>query len=307
MAAGGVLAGRSPEVNAFSSLGQDCTTGMGIDPGEGLVLLESDFLNISRLAHDHFGLDLSGGKQGMVAARLGRRVRELGLGSFREYYNHVVADASGSALERMVNDLTTNHTSFFREMQHFDLLRAVVLPQIRHRRRIEMWSAACSSGEEPYTIAMVLADALGVRAMTDVRVLATDISTRVLEKARRGVYAEERFRDVPHDLMQRHLLRAANGDGVSYLIKRELRTLVEFRRMNLMESFSGLGSFSVIFCRNVMIYFDRETQEDLVNRLTAHLEPGGYLLIGHSENLNAISHGLEYIRPATFRKRGARG
>lgn len=298
MGAGSVLVGRDLDLGSGG--------GFSVDAGEGLVLHEVDFLRISRLAYEHFGLDLSGGKQGMVAARLGRRVRELGLSSFRAYYDHIVADRTGEALERMVDDLTTNHTSFFREMQHFDFLRAVVLPELGKRRQIEMWSAACSSGEEPYTLAMVLSDELGLRAMTDVRIIASDISTRVLEKARRGVYPEERFRDVPLEVMQRHLLRSSSGDGVSYLIKRELRTLIEFRRMNLMESFAGLGRFSVIFCRNVMIYFDRKTQEELVARLAEHLEPGGYLFIGHSENLNAIHHGLEYIRPATFRRKGAR-
>jgi chemotaxis protein methyltransferase CheR len=165
-----------------------------------------------------------------------------------------------------------------------------------------VWCAACSTGEEAYSIAISIAEELGGVKGDGVRILASDISTRVLAKAQRAVYAEDRFRGLPTPVLQRYLLRSTGPGEVAYRIKPELRAMVEFQHLNLMEDFTWLPVFSVIFCRNLMIYFDQPTQQDLVNRLTAHLEPGGYLLIGHSENLNAIEHGLEYVEPATYRK-----
>lgn len=269
-----------------------------------LKLSEADFAKFSKLAYDHFGLDLHAGKQGLVAARLSKKIRQLGMRSFKEYYDHVTSDASGEALESMVDDLTTNHTSFFRESQHFDLLRKKILPQIRHRRTIDIWTSACSTGEEPYSIAISLAEEVGVHGSPEIRILASDISTRVLAKARRAVYPEERFRSIERSLLQRYLLRGTNPAALNYQMKPEIRKMVEFKHMNLMKSFSTLPLFPVIFCRNIMIYFDKPTQQDLVKRLAAHLEPGGFLLIGHSENLNAIDHGLTYVQPATYRKAG---
>jgi chemotaxis protein methyltransferase CheR len=269
---------------------------------ETLVLGEREFATIGRLAHEHFGLDLHAGKQGMVAARLSKRIRQLGLRSFEEYCHYVLQDRTGAALESMVEDLTTNHTSFFREPRHFDFLRDVVLPQYQGRSRIDVWSAACSSGEEPYSIAMSAVENLAPHGLPQVRILATDIAARVLARAERAVYPEQRFRSLPLPLLQRHLLRATAGDAVFYRIKPELRAMVEFRQMNLMQRFPPLPLFQVIFCRNIMIYFDKPTQEDLVLRLSAQLEPGGYLLVGHSESLNSVEHGLEYVQPAVYRR-----
>ena len=264
-------------------------------------LTAPEFEQFRRLAYEKFGLDLRDGKQQLVASRLARNMRDLRLRSFQDYYRYVTADRTGEALIALIDALTTNHTSFFREPAHFEFLRRVILPLLGRRRPIDIWSAACSTGEEPYSIVFSLVEELGA-ALGNLRVLATDISTRVLAVARRGAYPAIRCEGIPQLQLRRCLLRGENLWQGWYKVKPELRALVDFRRLNLMDSFFGLGSFSVIFCRNVMIYFDRPTQESLVNRLAACLEPGGYLLIGHAESLNGFHHPLRYVHPAVYRK-----
>jgi chemotaxis protein methyltransferase CheR len=260
-----------------------------------------EFNLIRRMVYEKFGIDLEG-KEVLVAARLGKKMREQGLSSFKQYYEHVQKDTTGDALTTMVDALTTNHTSFFRETQHFDYLRKVILSELQPAGQIRIWSAACSTGEEPYSIAFTLMEELGQSASSRAHILATDISTRVLATAQRGLYPASRFQQVPVDRMRRHLLKGSGASTGDYMVKKETRALVEFQRLNLMEDFSSVGLFSVIFCRNVMIYFDRETQQSLVNRLAAQLEPGGYLLIGHAESLNGVEHPLKYLCPATYRR-----
>jgi chemotaxis protein methyltransferase CheR len=202
----------------------------------------------------------------------------------------------------MIDALTTNHTSFFREPAHFDFLANSVLPELAGRERISIWSAACSSGEEPYSIAFCLLKHLPAPDGRKIRILATDISTRVLSNAQRGAYPAERFQSIPPAELRQFLLRGEDQWRGWFQVKKPVREMIEFRRVNLMESLADLGHFPVIFCRNVMIYFDKDTQQSLVQRLTDRLEPGGYLFIGHAESLNRISHGLEYIQPAVYRK-----
>ena len=279
------------------------------DPG-GTTLKASEFRQISELAYQRFGLDLKHGKEALVAARLGKHLRERGIKSFAEYYQHVVADSTGEALIELIDSLTTNHTSFLRERAHFEFLGHAVNEEFRQIPRLEIWSAACSTGEEPYSIAMCLADALGRNAgnqRRSFRIYASDISTRVLAKAQRGVYPAERFGELPDSWRRTYLLR---GEGTSrgfYKIRPGLAAQVEFGRVNLIEPFSTRRRFHVIFCRNVMMYFDKSRQQDIVQRLSAQLEPGGYLLVGHSESLTAIEHGLKYVRPATYRREKSGG
>jgi chemotaxis protein methyltransferase CheR len=268
---------------------------------DGEKLQPREFNLIRRMVYEKFGIDLEG-KEVLVAARLGKKMREQGLSSFKQYYEHVQKDTTGDALTTMVDALTTNHTSFFRETQHFDYLRKVILPELQPAGQIRIWSAACSTGEEPYSIAFTLMEELGQSVSSKAHILATDISTRVLATAQRGLYPASRFQQVPIDRMRRHLLKGSGASTGNYMVKKETRALVEFQRLNLMEDFSSVGLFSVIFCRNVMIYFDRETQQSLVNRLAAQLEPGGYLLIGHAESLNGVEHPLKYLCPATYRR-----
>jgi chemotaxis protein methyltransferase CheR len=267
------------------------------------VLHAAEFDRICKVVYEHCGIDLHNGKQSLVAARLGKKLRELGQKTFLEYLDSVAADRSGAAMTSMIDSLTTNHTSFFREPRHFDFLRKSILPALRKRSQIQIWSAACSSGEEPYTIAMsLLEEAPDIAAK--IRIKATDISTRVLEKARRGVYAADRFEGIPLPLLQRYLLKGQNAASNTYRFKNEIRAMIEFQHLNLMEKLPEGYRCSVIFCRNIMIYFDKPTQQDLVHRLGQHLEDGGYLFIGHSESLNNISHGFDYVSPATYRKPG---
>lgn len=265
-----------------------------------------DFDRIRRLAYDHCGVDLAG-KQILVAARLGKKVRELGLSSFEEYCEHVQHDTSGGAFTAMIDALTTNHTSFFREIRHFDFLRDVILPGLPASVPISIWSAACSSGEEPYSIAFGLIEALGAAAFSRVSITATDISTRVLKKAQDGLYPASTLTGLPATMLQSYLLKGTGEYADQCLVKREVRALIEFRQLNLLDDCSAVGPFQVIFCRNVMIYFDQQTQQAVVNHLISRLAPGGYLLIGHAESLNGIDHPLKYVTSATYRMPGSPG
>jgi len=274
----------------------------------GLTLKASEFRQISQLAHERFGLELKAGKEALVAARLGKRLRNGGFKSFDDYYRHVLSDQSGEALIELIDSLTTNHTSFLREKAHFEFLARAVNEELRDVPALDIWSAASSTGEEPYSIAMCLADALsrGSARRRSFRILATDISTRVLKIAKRGVYEADRFRELPAAWHKAYLLRGEGDSKGLYKIKPELASQVTFDRLNLIEPFPHRKLFQVIFCRNVMMYFDKKTQQDIVRRLSGCLEPGGYLFVGHSESLTGVEHELQYVRPATYRK-GARG
>jgi len=282
----------------------DCSSKDGTAPFQIHRLQPHEFEAIRRLAYDKFGLDLRKGKEELVAARLGKRMREGGFESFEEYYRHVVGDTSGDALVGMIDALATNHTSFLREATHFQFLKKEVLPGLRERPRIEMWSAACSTGEEAYTLAFTLHDQWGADTFRKVRILATDISTKALAAAQNAVYLAERFSAVPPAWLRQYLLRGEGRWTGWYRVKPEVRSQIEYARLNLVEPFSQRSLFPVIFCRNVMIYFDKPTQEGVVNRLAACLEPGGYLFIGHAESLTGLKHELTYVRPAIYRKPG---
>jgi chemotaxis protein methyltransferase CheR len=269
-------------------------------------LTPREFEKIRRLAYDKFGLDLRSGKEELVSARLRKKVHARGLRTFQEYYDYVLGDPTGSAIEEMIDALTTNYTSFFREQVHFDLLRNAIAPALASKTGIQIWSAACATGEEPYTIAICLADALGPEQASRIRILATDISNRALDTARKGAYPAGHFDNFPKDGMRRHLLKGAKQWEGWYRIKPEIREMVEFRRLNLTEPLRKIPKVFVIFCRNVMIYFDKATQESLVERLAERLLPGGYLLTGHSESLVGSNHALEYVQPAVYRKTAGR-
>jgi chemotaxis protein methyltransferase CheR len=266
------------------------------------VLHPAEFEKISRLAYEHFGVDLRNGKQALVEARIGKKLRELGLKSFQHYFDYVTGDKSGEALAAMVDLLTTNHTSFFREPRHFDFMRDTIWPTLRTRPQIHLWSAACSSGEEPYTIAMTLLEHARQEALAKVKIRATDISTRMLDRGRSGTYPADRLKDVPYPVLQHNMLKGRTATGDSFRFKPEVRAMIAFEHLNLMRPLPPDYRCSVIFCRNIMIYFDQPTQQALVARLSQQLEDGGYLFIGHSESLNAIEHGLDYVCPATYRK-----
>ena len=266
------------------------------------ALSAREFEQIQKLAYEKFGLNLRDGKETLVSARLNKTIRRLNFTSFQQYFRFVSDDTSGAALTELIDALTTNHTSFFREAGHFEFLSQIIVPTLRARDTIAIWSAACSSGEEPYSIAFNMLEDLGETAFKKVRILATDISTRMLDHARQATYPAERLNGIPVPQLRRYVLRGSGESSGLYRVKPHIRAAVEFARVNLMESLLQFGPFPVIFCRNVMIYFDKPTQQAVVGRLAECLEPGGHLLIGHSESLNGIKHSLQYVRPAIYRK-----
>jgi chemotaxis protein methyltransferase CheR len=215
----------------------------------------------------------------------------------------VYADRTAQELQTLIDCLTTNKTSFFRENQHFEYLRTRILPEIRnHGSRLRIWSAGCSSGEEPYSIAMMVRDQWPGIDKADVRILATDISGRMLAKARLAEYEKESLRDIPPAYILKYFNSSGIGSQKTYKVQDKIRSLVHFARLNLMDDWPMKGPFDVIFCRNVMIYFDTSTQRRLVQRFHRFLVPGGYLLVGHSESLLANATCFKYIRPATYMK-----
>ena len=267
------------------------------------TLTPQEFQQIAQLAHERYGLNIKEGKEELVAGRLLNIIRRLGFSSFNVYYKHVLSEKSGEAITEMIDALTTNHTGFLRERAHFDILQQ--LAKTASGPTLRVWSAACSTGEEPYTITLSLLDAWkDLRSAPTLQLLATDISTRALRIAQRGVYPLDRARVFPEEWHSRYLLRGTGEWAEWVRMKPEVTRLVEFRRLNLVDPFSHPHPFHVIFCRNVMMYFDKNTQEGLVNRLADCLEPGGHLFVGHSESLTAIKHPLEYLSPAAYRKPG---
>ena len=257
-----------------------------------------EFEQIRALAHRTFGLDLRTGKEELVSARLRKLVRNGGFRSFQDYYQSIVQDRTGEALLAMIDALATNHTSFLREADHFEFLRETVVPWLRTRTSVEIWSAACSTGEEVWTLAMVLNEAMPGRKL---RIHASDISNKALSFAQRAVYPAERCRGVSPPWLTRYFVPEGRPPA-NYQVSPTLRAQAAFRRINLVETYSWPAQFPVIFCRNVMIYFDRATQEKVIAGLSQHLEPGGYLFVGHAESLTRVGHSLEYVKPAVYRK-----
>jgi chemotaxis protein methyltransferase CheR len=264
----------------------------------GPALGPRDFDRIRQLAHGTFGLDLKPGKEELVGARLRRLLRKDGFRSFQDYYRHVLADRSGAALAAMIDALATNHTAFLREPDHFNFLREQVLPCLAKRDTVEIWCAACSTGEEVWTLAMILNETFPQRRIA---IVASDISNKALAAAQGAEYPVERCAGIPATWLSRYFV-PGKGAVKTYGVAPRLRAQARFRRINLVEAFSWGRLFPVIFCRNAMIYFDRQTQAQVVGRLAAMLEPGGYLFVGHAESLTGISHSLDYVRPAIYRK-----
>jgi chemotaxis protein methyltransferase CheR len=265
----------------------------------GLEPTDRDLAAIIRLVYERSGIALHPGKRQLVTARLQKRVRAGGFGSFAAYLRHVQDDASGSAMTALLDAIATNHTHFFREARHFDFL-AERLPELAAHRggTVEGWCAACATGEEPYTILMRLHEA----RHENVRLLASDISTKALATARAGVYRLDKVGDVPLPLLRTYFEKGLGEQAGLARVRAGLRRAVEFRALNLLEITSLGRQFDFIFCRNVMIYFDKAVQQRVVTMLERHLVPGGYLFIAHSESLTGIAHGLRPVMPAVFRK-----
>lgn len=270
-------------------------------------LKESDFQKISRLVYEQCGINLHDGKKELVKARLGKRLREGSFSSFSDYYHYVTTNEGQDELILMIDSISTNLTYFFREAGHFDKLR-MVLPEMangqgvdRRNGRLQIWSAGCSSGEEPYSLAITVKELLGAKPLP-VSILATDISTRVLQTAIRGVFPKERMKNVPDAMIKKYFQYGSGKWSGFYQVKKEIRDMVRFLRFNLMGPPPADFVSDVIFCRNVMIYFDKPTQEMLVNRIHQTLNKGGYFFVGHSESLTGLTHPFNYIEPSVYRK-----
>lgn len=267
---------------------------------------ESEFDFIRNLVYERSRISLSADKRELVSARLGKRLRATNLPTVGDYCRLLQSPGAEAELANLIDAISTNHTFFFRENAHFEFLRQTVLPEMRARAakerwpRLHVWSAACSSGEEPYSLAITLADSLTGWPW---HIEATDISHRVLEKARAGIYRDDTVGRLPKATIQTHFQRGFGPQDGNFRVKAALRAQVEFRHLNLLEGEPPFREpFQVIFCRNVMIYFDRPTQEELVNKLSRQLVPGGYLFVGHAESLTAIRHPLQSVRPAVYRR-----
>lgn len=261
-------------------------------------ITQHEFSKFQQLIHKIAGISLSDSKQVLLVGRLGRRLRHHNLGSYTEYYRMVANGDHPEELQLMVDLLTTNETYFFREEKHFEFLAKTIVPQHPQGRSFDVWSAASSTGEEIYTIAMVLADTLGVQASW--MVTGTDISQSVLEVAKRGFYWLDRTRGLPPEYLRKYCLKGVNENAGSFMISPELRRHTRFMQVNLNNTLPEIGKFHVIFLRNVMIYFDTETKRKVIERLARKLHPGGYLIVGHSESLNGITDCVKPLKPTIY-------
>ncbi|MBS1209112.1 MAG: protein-glutamate O-methyltransferase CheR [Proteobacteria bacterium] len=264
-----------------------------------IQITDREFSQFQQFIYEAAGISLSPAKKPLVCGRLGKRLTHHKLGSYAEYFRLLQSGTAAAEVQMAVDLLTTNETFFFREPQHFELLRKLAVGAQASSQTFRVWSAACSTGEEPYSIAMVLADCRPDGAW---EILGSDISTRVLQRARSGYYPMERARQTPSQYLKRYCLRGVGCEAGSLLVERSLRQRVRFEQINLNQPLPRLGMFDVIFLRNVMIYFNVETKQQIVERIATLLKPGGHFLIGHSESLNGISDALKPVIPSVYRK-----
>ncbi|NIQ98207.1 MAG: chemotaxis protein CheR [Desulfuromonadales bacterium] len=276
------------------------------------VMSDQDFRKFSQFIHTHLGIKMPPQKKSMLEARLRKRLRALGLKTFREYRDMFFSD-EGMALElgNLCNAVTTNKTDFFREPAHFDFLTDTGLAELLQRffpdeaPELRIWSAGCSTGEEPYSLAMVLANWFVTAGEEAFSILGTDLSTRVLDTAHTAIYDMDRILPVPQNLRRKYLLKSKDRERRQVRIVPEIRSRVRFRQLNFMDPEYDLPHpFHAVFCRNVIIYFDRPTQSAIVSRICRHLLPGGFLFMGHSETLSGLNLPLQQVAPSVYRKLG---
>lgn len=269
-----------------------------------LNITNKEFNQLAAYIKANYGINLKEEKRTLVTGRLYNVLMQNNFDNFTDYYDYIISDKTGNAAATLINRITTNHTYFMRETNHFHYFRDFALPYLKKTVRdkdLRIWSAGCSTGEEPYTLAMIIDEFFGKeKVFWDTKILATDISSRVLEEAEKGIYTKEKIATIPS---QWKISYFKNYDDDSSVIADKIRREVIFRRFNLMdERLPFKRKFHVVFCRNVMIYFDIHTKKDLVNKLYNQIEPGGYLFIGHSESLNREETKFKYILPALYRK-----
>ena len=269
-------------------------------------LSDKDFQKLSNFIYHQYGIKMPEAKHIMLQSRLQKRLRALRIPTFTEYVDYVFSANGHDEIIHMMDVVSTNKTDFFREIQHFEFLLDTVLPEIfdtNHQNFVKVWSAGCSSGEEPYTLAMVLSEFQQKVRGFDFSILGSDLSTIVLEKAVHAIYPEDRVQVIPMELKKKYLLRSKDRVKPTVRIAPELRRKASFMRLNFMDDvYSAPSGFDIIFCRNVLIYFDRQTQEKVINKLCRHLRPGGFFFLGHSESVTGINVPLKQIKPTVFRR-----
>ena len=273
---------------------------------ETMPITDAEFNSIRTLVYDRLGITLSDQKKNLVVGRLQKKCKERGFKTFKQYYDMLITDKTGEALTELSNQITTNHTFFFREPEHFDFFRSDILPwmvsehKAKHNNDLRIWCAAASSGEEPYTLIISLLEFFGADYKNwNCGLLATDVSEKALEAAVEGVYVQTRMQGVPPAILKKYFKPVSDG----YAVTDQLRKEVTYRKFNLMnKTLPFRQKFDCIWCRNVMIYFDTPTKHELVNRMYDATVSGGYLLIGHSETLDRNQTKWKYVKPAVYRK-----
>lgn len=269
-----------------------------------VTITDKEFKQLAKYIKDNYGINLKEEKKMLVIGRLHNVLAEHNFENFSQYYQYIISDKTGNAVNILVNRITTNHTYFMREKNHFDYLKEKALPNLMpmvKERDLRMWCAGCSSGEEAYTLAMILDQFCQEQKLWwDKKILATDISDKVLAIAKNGIYQKEQIMSLP-EVWKRDYLK--KFDNNNFIFADKIRNEIVYRKFNLMErSFPFKKKFHVIFCRNVMIYFDMDTKNQLVNKFYDNMEYGGYLFIGHSESLNGQNTRFKYIMPSVYRK-----
>lgn len=280
-----------------------------LEPQAKLEITAQQYELVRQWVYKRAGINLGPNRQHLVQARLAKQIRAKKLTGFDEYFDLLKRDHNGAEIGDLIDAISTNTTHFFREADHFNFLGETVREQIERRKwaardhTIRIWSAAASTGDEPYSLAMTMDYVLRDHPTITTKILATDISHSVLAKARAGRYDREKTRAIPPEMQQAYLRPVPDADPPQVEIVPQIKKLITFSYFNLMsERYPFQHGFDFIFCRNVMIYFDQETQQSVVRKMSQHLRPGGYFIVGHSESLNSIRHDLRYVRPTTYRK-----
>ncbi|APW46172.1 CheR family methyltransferase [Rhodoferax antarcticus] len=264
-----------------------------------VAITDTEFAQFQRFIFEAAGITMADAKKALVTGRLGKRLAAHGLDSFGAYFKVLKSGLQPAEVQMAVDLLTTNETYFFREIKHFEFLRTQALNERSRAQPFRLWSAASSSGEEAYSMAMVLADCMQT---TPWEILGTDISTRVIDGARRALYSMERGRHIPPEYLKRFCRKGTGAYEGQLLVERSLRSRVSFRHVNLNAALPEFGQFDIVFLRNVMIYFNTDTKRDVVARVISTIKPGGYFCVGHSESLNDITQSVKMVAPAIYRK-----
>lgn len=270
-----------------------------------IELKQSEFDRLSNYIFSNYGIKMPPAKKVMLQSRLQKRLRHLNIDNFKSYIEFVFSKEGEQEIIHMMDVVSTNKTDFFREPTHFEFMNEIILPEIYANKQsdLKIWSAGSSSGEEAYTITMVMEEYIAKNGHINYQILGADISTDMLQKAVNGVYKLEKIVTIPESLKKKYFLKSKDPQKKLVRVKPHLRTKVKFFRLNLMDNtYNAPKGFDIIFCRNTLIYFERDTQEKVINKLCNHLKPGGYFILGHSESITNMNVPLENIKPTIFRK-----